>query len=196
MKWRILEKKMIFMNQILHMNPSSLARQIQQIQERENLPGLTQEVKYQVNNLNLPNLFEGSIPQNEWKTLVKASIREENEKEVKTAVLSYKKLKNRKITVESLGMKKYMETLSVYESRTIFKHKTSMPQFVKLNYKGTKRYREEGWKCDECSNLDSEDHLLWCSGYEHMRENLDLENEKDLSKYLHRIYLKRCSKKG
>ena len=52
----------------------------------------------------------------------------------------------------------------------------------------------EGWKCDEYSNLDSEDPLLWCSGYEHMRENLDLENEKDLSKYLHKIYLKRCSK--
>ena len=87
-------------------------------------------------------------------------------------------------------MKKYMETLSVYEARTIFKQKTSMTQFVKLNYKGTKRYRDEGWKYDECFNLDSEDHMLRCSGYEQMK------NEKDLSKYLHKIYLKRCSKNG
>ena len=95
-----------------------------------------------------------------------------------------------------MGMKNYMETLSVYEARAIFKHKTSMTQFVKLNYKGTKRYQEQGWKCDECSNLDSEDHLLWCSGYELLRENLDLENEKDLSRYLQKIFLKRCPKKG
>ena len=196
MKWRIAEKKLVFMNQILHQNPGSLARQVQQIQESENLPGLTEEVKGQVEKLNLPNPFEECIPQNKWKSLVKASIKEENEKEVKTALSSYKKLKNRKILEESLGMKNYMETLSVYEARAIFKHKTSMTQFVKLNYKGTKRYQEQGWKCDECSNLDSEDHLLWCSGYELLRENLDLENEKDLSRYLQKIFLKRCPKKG
>ena len=31
-----------------------------------------------------------------------------------------------------------METLSVYKARTIFKHKTLMTQFVKLNFKGVK----------------------------------------------------------
>ena len=89
-----------------------------------------------------------------------------------------------------------METLSVYEARTIFKRKTSMTRFVKLNYKGNQKYKADGWKCDECSFLDSEDHLLWCSGYEHMRENIDFGNERELSKYLQKIYLKRCSKKG
>ena len=183
------------MNQILHLNPQSLARQIQQIQERENLPGLTQEVKDYVENLKLPDLFIESIPQSKWKTMVKSAIRKSNEEEVKAALLSYKKLKNRKIAQEIFGMKNYMETLSVYEARTIFKHKASMTRFVKLNYKGNQRYKAEGWKCDECSFLDSEDHLLWCSGYEHIREDLDLGNEKNLSKYLHKIYLKR-SKQG
>ena len=84
-----------------------------------------------------------------------------------------------------------METLSVYEARTIFKHKTSMTQFVKLNFKGVKKYKAEGWKCNECSNLDSEEHLLWCHGYRHLRVNINLENEKELSQYLHKIFLKR-----
>ena len=92
---------------------------------------------------------------------------------------------------EHYGMKPYMETLSVYEARTIFKHKTSMTQFVKLNYKGVKKYKADGWKCDECSELDSEEHLLWCHGYSHLRVNMNLENEKELSQYLHKIFLKR-----
>ena len=96
MKWRIIEKKLTFMNQILHLNPQSLAMQIQQIQERENLLGLTQEVKDYVENLKLPDLFIESIPQSKWKTMVKSAIRKSNEEEVKAALLSYKKLKNRK----------------------------------------------------------------------------------------------------
>ena len=54
-------------------------------------------------------------------------------------------------------IKQYMDSLSVYEART------------------------EGWKCDECQNIDSEEHLLWCKGYEGIREHWNLYNEKDLS---------------
>ena len=84
-----------------------------------------------------------------------------------------------------------MKNLSVFEARTIFKHKTSMTRYVKLNYKGVKKYKAEGWKCDECQNLDSEEHLLWCKGYETIREHLNLENEKELSSYLQKIVKKR-----
>ena len=43
--------------------------------------------------------------------------------------------------------------------------------------------------------MDTEDHLESCSGYESLRENMDLENDKDLSSYLHKIFLKRSEKK-
>ena len=194
MKWRIVERKLNFMNHILHLDPGSLARQIQMIQEQENLPGLTQEVKQQVETLRLPNLFDEMIPKNKWKNIVKDAIKEANENEVKESLMTYKKLKNRKIVHEKYGMKMYTEVLSLNEARTIFRHKTSMTEHVKLNYKGIKRYAAAGWKCEECSNLDSEEHILWCSGYEEFRENLDLENEKDLSKYLQKIYLKRSKR--
>ena len=69
-----------------------------------------------------------------------------------------------------------------------------MSQFVKLNYKGVKKYEAEGWKCEDCSNLDSEDHLLWCIGYEDIRQGLDLSSDHDLSLYLHKIHLKRSKK--
>ena len=71
MKWRIIQKKLIFMNHILHLDPCSLARQVQRIQDKEKLPGLTQECKIQVEKLNLPNLFLENIPKQKWKNLVK-----------------------------------------------------------------------------------------------------------------------------
>ena len=174
MKWRIIEKKLLFMNHILHVDQNSLAKQIQIIQEREDLPGLTKEVKEFIERLKLPNLFEHSIQQNEWKALVKASVKDANEAEVKEILVGYKKLKGKPITREQYGMKPYMENLSVFEARTIFKHKTSMTRYVKLNYKGVKKYKAVGWKCEECQNLDSEEHLLWCKGYEEIGEYLDI----------------------
>ena len=93
---------------------------------------------------------------------MKASVKDANKAEVKERLLSYKKLKGKPITQEQYGMK----NLSVFEARTIFKHKTSMTRYIKLNYKGVKKYKAEGWKCEECQNLDSEEHLLWCKGYE------------------------------
>ena len=191
MKWRINQKKLIFMNQIIHLEETALAKQIQLIQDREGLPGLTSEVRSLVEELELPNLFDHTIPPTRWKNMVKKAVTRANEDEVKKVLVSYKKLKNRNIVNEHYGMKPYMETLSVYEARTIFKHKTSITHFVKLNFKGVKKYKAEGWKCDECSQHDSEEHLLWCQGYTHFCENMNLENEKELSQYLHKIFLKR-----
>ena len=196
MKWRIIQKKLIFMNHVMHLDEGSLARQIQEVQEKKNLPGLTQECKELISSLKLPCIFTEKMPKPKWKILVKASVEEANEEEIRDAMKGYKKLRNRKIIADEYGLKEYTKELSLYESRTIFKHRTSMTQFVKLNYKGTPKYRQQGWKCDECLCLDSEDHLLWCGGYENLRTGLDLENYKQLSLYLHRINLIRIKKEA
>ena len=110
-------------------------RQVQEIQERENLPGLTQECKIQISELNLPNLFEERIPIETWKKHVKTAIKDANEKEVFEAMMGYKKLKDRKIINDKFGLKKYAENLSVHEARLIFKHRASKSQHVKYNFK-------------------------------------------------------------
>ena len=110
-------------------------------------------------------------------------------------MMGYKKLKDRKIINDKFGLKKYAENLSVNEARLIFKHRASMSQHVKYNFKASKVYIAEGWKCVECLNLDTKDHLETCNGYGSIRENLDLENGKDLGLYMHKIFLKRSEKK-
>ena len=194
MKWRIIQQKLIFLNHIHHLDPQSLAYQVQQVQERDNLPGLTKECKSFMLDLGLPNCLVEEFPQVKWKKLVKKAILETNESEIREAMKSKKKLKDRKISQDNYGMKTYVSKLSIHETRNIFKHRSSMTQNVKLNYKGVKRYEQQGWKCDACDNLDSEDHLLWCVGYTDLRESLNLEIDKDLSEYLQKIKTKRMKK--
>ena len=68
----------------------------------------------------------------------------------------------------------------------------AMEGYKKL--KGSMTYTAEGWKCEECLKLNTEDHLRWCTGYKDIRENLNLENDKDLATYLHKIFIKRSDK--
>ena len=61
MKNRIMQKKLIFMNHILHLDSKSLAKEIQIIQNTLNLPSLTKECKEYIRELDLPNIFEEKI---------------------------------------------------------------------------------------------------------------------------------------
>ena len=72
-----------------------------------------------------------------------------------------------------------------------------MTRYVQIDYKGSKEYTRKGWKCEECSLLDTEDHLQVCSGYEEnedVRKDLGLNEDKDLALYLHKIYIRRTKK--
>ena len=190
-KLRIIQQKLIFLNHILHLDPQSLAYQVQKVQESEDLPGLTNECRVYIEELGLPNCLLEDFPQQKWKNLVKKAILQKNESDLREAMKTKKKLKDRKISHDNYGMKSYVSNLNIHETRNIFKHRSAMTQNVKLNYKGVKQYELQGWKCNECGNLDSEDHLLWCDGYMDLRESLNLGTDKDLSEYLQKIQIKR-----
>ena len=91
----ILQSKLIFMNHIIHLEEGSLAKQIQQSQEKYDAGGLTQEVKEAIASLSLPNCFEENIPERRWKYLVKKAISAANEKEIRCSAETYKKMKHK-----------------------------------------------------------------------------------------------------
>ena len=64
---RSIQTKLVFMNQIIHLEETALARQIQLVQDGEGLPGLTSEVRSLLEEMELPNLFEHTIPPTTWK---------------------------------------------------------------------------------------------------------------------------------
>ena len=66
-----------------------------------------------------------------------------------------------------------------------------MTRYVKMNYKGDKMYSKLLWKCENCTNMDSESHILWCSEYSDLREGKNLNNNKDLCEYIQKVMKKR-----
>ena len=81
---------------------------------------------------------------------------------------------------DEIGLKPYLEELSFFEARLLFKYKTKMVD-AKRNFKNKKEYEITNWLCDSCeSKIDSNSHIIWCESYRELREGKDLQCEKDL----------------
>ena len=140
--------KLIFMTHILHLGEDSLAKQIQVEQEKHNVKGLSQEVKEFIDIISLPNCFQRGIPPKRWKRLVKGP----NEKEIRESSESFKKIKNKIEDSDKFKFKDYLSNLPLSQARTMFKHKYSMTENVKMNYKGDPIFTKLLWKCQDCMN--------------------------------------------
>ena len=189
-KFRIMMNKLILVNHILSLDENSLARQVLIAQVTQNLPGLKNEAEHFINDLGLPNCFKRSIPKNSWKKQVKKAVGRKNEEELRNKMESFKKVRH-DISNEKFECKDYIFNLPLSQAQTMFKHKYSMTQYVKMNYKGNPEYERTLWKC-KCNNQDSETHLLWCTEYENLRKDIDLDNDSDLCRYLQTIFKSRA----
>ena len=115
----------------------------------------------------------------------------ENEKRLKKEMMKSKKLKNSELVQENFKTRSYIYELSLSEARILFKFRSQMTQYVKMNFSHNTQYSKTQWKCNDCHRMDSENHLLWCESYKKLRENKNLDNDKDLCKYLHDILVHR-----
>ena len=161
--------KIIFMNHILNLEKDTLARQVQVAQQVNESPGLTAEVQNYLSDLNLPSCFDNYFAKSKWKRLVKKAIEKANEEEIRESIKPYKKMKNINLEEEKFERKEYLTSLSLCKARTMFKHKYSMTEHVKMNFKNDRTYANSLWKCSECQNQDSEIHLLWWNIPEEMK---------------------------
>ena len=61
------------------------------------------------------------------------------------------------------------------------------------NYPRHRIYEQSNWTCRACSQEVTEDqeHLARCEGYEDLRGDADLENEKELVDFFTRVMAKR-----
>ena len=62
-----------------------------------------------------------------------------------------------------------------------------MTRYIKMNYKNDPKYSKTLWKCEACSNIDSESHILRCKEYEDLRDGKDLQNNQDLCEYIQKV---------
>ena len=149
-------------------------------------PGLAQECKQLIKELDLPDITEESIKQKVWKKLVKRAIVEKNEKELKKEIEKMSKVKE--FSTEAFQRKDYFKNLNLEDARTIFKQRAKMTQYVKWNFKNDPKYLHDLWKCTSCqSSIDTQSHILWCESYKKLREEKDLSSNKDLAQYIQEV---------
>ena len=114
----------------------------------------------------------------------------ENESTLKTKMLTYEKLKNSDLIQEEFGLKPYLKNLTVHSARIIFKKRSSMTQYVKMNYMSDARNVKTVWQCDSCqSSVDSMGHEMCFPSYAQLRADKDLACDAHLVKYLHDVFL-------
>ena len=99
----------------------------------------------------------------------------------------YKKLDLEELKAENFERKDYISKLNMSEARTKFAIRTKMTKSVKLNYKNDPVNKNSLWKCEDCSYVDSQEHILWCQAYEQFRTNKDLSDDKDLVRYFQQV---------
>ena len=189
MKFRIILKKLLFIHHLASLEDETLAKQVLTVQDHHDLPGLVSECKGYFKDYQLPNILKQKMTRNKWKGLVKKAIQTANAKELKSDMSSYRKLENSELLLEDFGRQPYLKQLNLTDSRTKFKYRTKMTQYVKMNYSSETRYSEDLWRCDSCrTKIDSQNHVLWCSSYASLREGKDLSSDGDLCSYLQKVF--------
>ena len=190
MKFRIMLKKLEFIWHIVNLEDDTLAKEVMKVQKEHQLPGLVRECSEWIKLYNLPDILSVKLDKNEWKRLVKKAIYKENEENLRKKMLNYVKLKKSELISEHFGVQQYLKELNVHNARTIFKKRTSMTQYIKLNYSNDPRNVRSSWRCDSCQScVDSMAHVLRCPSYAQLREEKDLGSNKDLANYLREVLL-------
>ena len=67
MKYRVIQKKLIFLWHLDNLEVGALAKDILEVQKTQHMPGLVQECSEWMKILNLPNVLEQKISQIQWK---------------------------------------------------------------------------------------------------------------------------------
>ena len=167
---------------IKEMDSRFLARQIYEEQKRNDWPGLAKEVEEICGIVGLPNANRVDVT----KMQVDGAIREHNRLVIRSdMILKYKKLDD--LVEEEDGMlKDYMRTKNISESRVLFRIRTKMLD-LKDNMKG--RYSKDDLNCSACNEdkIESQAHVIACTGYADLRAGLDLSCDKDLVNYFSQV---------
>ena len=99
----------------------------------------------------------------------------------------YKKVNYFDLQKEEITMKEYIKTMDLNGARTMFAHNSQTMKHIKLNQMNHEPYSKVNWRCHECSSISSSRHIKWCPAYSHLREDLSLERDDHLIKYLQEV---------
>ena len=184
---KILKKKLLFYHHLIHLPPDSLAWEVASTQEKLNLPGLMQECKETIKVFNLPEAK--SCSKFQWKKLINKLVKDKTKEDLLNQAIDkeYKKLNVEDMKEEEFGRQSYLNDLDMPSARMKFGIRSRMVKTVKMNYKNDQVNKNTRWKCDDCMSIDSQEHILWCPAYSKLRQEKNLEDDRDLTKYFQEV---------
>ena len=185
MEIRIDKKTIMFFHHILNLPNESLAKEIAMTQIKFKYPGQVNEYQELITKYNLPELRNQS--KLEWKRLVQNTLKEYNKTTLLTKIKKYKKLEYKELGKEKFQTKPYLKNLNLADARLRFALRTRMTMTVQANYKGDHTFKSNGWKCQECQVLDTQEHVVRCPIYISLRNGKDLSSDRDLVQYFRRV---------
>ena len=193
MKYRIAEKKLLFLHHVATLPEGSLAKEILNVQTRMSLPGLAQECQEWLVRFKISEVKGYTKAQ--WKNIIKRNIRACNKDDILNQIkTSYKKLRFEDYKDEKFKTQPYLSTLNISDARTRFKIKSLMTPTIKMNFPSDPGYTRDLWNCPGCSEdgdvagcRDTQSHVLICPGYAFLRHDIDLSQDKNLVRYFKEV---------
>ena len=104
-----------------------------------------------------------------------------------------KKLNFENLSQEKFELKEYLTKMNLVDARMKFAIRTRMTASVMMNFKGMTEFKNIGWKCQTCNEPDTQEHVLICPEYKHLREGKSLSNDNDLVEYFRKVICLRGS---
>ena len=178
MKYRIMKRKLNFINSPKNADDDFLAKQIYLEQVRNHWPGLATESSKLCEELNLPDITTDVVSRYD----INRRIEEGNKKEIMEEMKKSSKMKG--LADEDFERKPYLEHKNVTEARVKFAQRSAMFP-CKTNYMSDPSFREDLFVCDSCeSAIDTMSHVMICPAYQQLREGKDVNSDKDVLEYL------------
>ena len=177
------QKILRLLHYLVNLDKAALASEIFHIQRDFKLPGLVQEGKELIHYFNLPNILEENLPisKHQWKSKVKMAVHSKYEEQIRIKMSNYSKLKDGPMMSETFEEKSYLTKMTMANARTNFRIRSKMTN-VKMNQRSDKLNAKQLWKCDECGNVDTQSHIVWCPFFASSREGKSLDSDIDIFK--------------
>ena len=106
-----------------------------------------------------------SCSKRQWKEMVKSRIKFHNRKLILESIKHLKKVDYFKLKDQEFEIQPYFRTMTLKDSRTMASIKLQTTNTVKTHQMSNKQYSQEMWKCNNCSIIDSVNHIKICEAY-------------------------------
>ena len=158
MKWRIAQRKLIFVSRIMAKPADNITRKVLMQESINNINGLATECRTLCLSLGLPSLMARELSKNEIKHAIKTKIREECVRRMQEGSKSKDRVDLNPDETQ------YLQRLSLSNCRMYFRYRSRCIAMVKMNQKGKKT--PESLTCRFCKNdlPETQEHLEICDG--------------------------------